>query len=108
VRCSELLGLGFRPGICGERGNGDRREGDQVQRSVLAPPLCLGSVLVSVRDSGEFCWGEVGCSGWMLDGPPETFWGSSWILFDFLMNSGAHLVVLARNRGQLLFYPVTP
>jgi hypothetical protein len=44
----------------------------------------------------------------MLDGPPETFWGSSWILFDFLMNSGAHLVVLARNRGQLLFYPVTP
>ena len=70
----ELLGLGFFSEISGERGNGDRREGDQVQRSVLAPPSVSRSVLVSFCDSGEIFLGE----GWMLHGPPETFWGRFW------------------------------
>lgn len=42
------FGLVVCDGFCGEESNGDRREGDQVQRSVLFLPslFLLGSILL--------------------------------------------------------------
>jgi hypothetical protein len=74
------------------RGNGDRGEGDQVQRSVLAPrSISICPIFLSLFREQFAILVKMGCC-----------WVGMLLLFFFWTNSVFDLVVLDCNRGVLL------